>query len=250
METEPVITNECVESLVDEFDAITPTSEIISEVEPETEDETETEEDDLPEGCITPDPKTASLIHDVIAVAGEFKPLHKKLATIIEAHRAEIVLLKSKFGVRKGCAGSPMLIGKEAMTWEEFVVFYFDVSSRRLNQLLDVRDDKDTRLVTETPDSEKPLYKRGYDAAMAKVNPDGKATTQPAKQELQQETAKTQTLELRSTKLHLELVGLMDMVEKAGDRVPFPLTQYLRDLRKRLDALDANRGEKDDEGKK
>jgi hypothetical protein len=141
----------------DELDTLTP--EMFSEVEPES----------LPEGTVIPDRETACLIADVLSAAQEFRPIHQKLKDVVKKHRTKIVLLKNKFGVRMGTQGYPLLIGKAPMFWEEFVNFYFGVTSRRLNQLLDVRDEKETTaLVTLTPDEEKPLYKKGVRAGLQK----------------------------------------------------------------------------------
>jgi hypothetical protein len=138
--------------LLDEMDAILPrTSENISEVH-------------LPEGTVVPDKETAGLSEDVVSAANEFRPLHEKLKTVIETHSTKIVLLKSKFGVRMGHPGYPMLVGESPMMWEEFVGFYFGVTARRLNQLLDVRDEKSSLTITQTPDTEKSLYRKGLAA--------------------------------------------------------------------------------------
>lgn len=152
----------------DELDDLT--SEKFSEVKPANRNADDEEEIDLPEDTVLPDKETQSLIADVIKVGKEFQPAHKKLNTIIKVQRAKIVFLKIKFGVRQGVAGYPLLITsngrKTAMLWDEFVLFYFGVTSRRLNQLLDVKDDKDTRTTTKPSDEEKPLYKKGYNTAM------------------------------------------------------------------------------------
>lgn len=155
----------------DELDGLT--SEIISEVEPD-EPETEGEPEVLPEGTAEPDEETAHLIADVIKVADEFRPAHTKLKKIIEANRVKIVLLKNKFGVKKGSAGHHLLIGakgkKTPMLWEGFVIFYFDVTPKRINQLLDVDDEKDGKTIVKPAEHEKPLYKKGYAAAMTEAN--------------------------------------------------------------------------------
>lgn len=125
--------------------------------------------DALPEETLVPDAETKALIADVIAAADEFRPVHQKLKDVVEKHRTKIVLLKDKFGVRQGTRGCPVLVCETPMYWEDFVVHYFDVTPRRLNQLLDVKDDKDTRgIVTQTPDEEKPLYKKGFRAGLQK----------------------------------------------------------------------------------
>jgi len=119
--------------------------------------------------ALTPDAEMSALITDVISAAAEFRPLHQKLTTLIEAHRTKIILLKSKFDVRAGMRGNPVMVGKSAMYWEDFVIHYFDVTPHRLNQLLDTKDEKDEKgTVVRTPDEEKPLFKKGLSAGERK----------------------------------------------------------------------------------
>jgi hypothetical protein len=123
------------------------------------------------EGAIAPDQDTVDLIEEVIQIAADFKPIHEKLKTIVEKGRCKISCLKSAFGVRQGCAGHPLIIAKQTFTWEEFVQTYFGVTPRRLNQLLDSKDEKDTRrTVVKTPDEEKELYKKGKAAGKAEAD--------------------------------------------------------------------------------
>jgi hypothetical protein len=155
----------------DELDGLT--SENFSEVEPD-EPETEKQVEDFPEGAKFPDEETVNLIACVIKLADDFKPAHTKLKNIIEANRVKILLLKDKFGVRKGWAGHHLLVGrsgkKTPMLWADFVLFYFDVTPKRINQLLDVEDEKERSLTIKFRDDEKPLFKKGYAAAMEEAN--------------------------------------------------------------------------------
>jgi hypothetical protein len=135
------------------------TLEKISEVEP----------DELPEDTAEPDAETSDLLAAVIRVAHEFRPCHTKLSIIIDEHRAKIVSLKRKFGVHQGSRGHRLLIPKDGknvpLYWDDFVVFYFGVTSRRLNQLLEVKDDPELGITRiKKPDVEKPLYKKGFEA--------------------------------------------------------------------------------------
>jgi hypothetical protein len=147
--------------LLDEMDAAMGkprTSEKISEVD----------DMDFPEGTTVPDKETLTLIADVIAAADEFRPVHQKLKDVVSAHRTKITLLKSKFGIRMGHAGHRVVVGNSAMMWEEFVTHYFGVTPRRLNQLLDVKDDKSDLTIVQTPDEEKSLFKKGVATAERK----------------------------------------------------------------------------------
>jgi hypothetical protein len=122
---------------------------------------------DWPEGTITPDKEMTALITDVIGAADEFRPMHEKLKDVIERHRTKIILLKSFFGVRKGRRGNPVLLPghKSGMYWDEFVDKYFGVTAHRLNELLSVKDEKDTLTsIVRTPDEDKSLYKKGLAA--------------------------------------------------------------------------------------
>jgi len=168
--------------------------------------------------ALTPDAEMSALITDVISAAAEFRPLHQKLTTLIEAHRTKIILLKSKFDVRAGMRGNPVMVGKSAMYWEDFVIHYFDVTPHRLNQLLNAKDDKDEKgTVVRTPDEEKPLFKKGlsagerkYEGAKKKYEDDLRETTRrlthlevtPEARELAQ---KVFTLEMSIKKRDAEL---------------------------------------------
>jgi hypothetical protein len=144
-----------------------PASEIISEVERPNEEEAD---DFMVEDAVIPNLETKLLVEEVIHIGCEFKPAHEKLKVIIEKHRFKILSLKEAFGVRQGCGGAHLIIGHEPFNWEEFILTYFGVTSRRLNQLLDARDSKNTHLiVVPTPETEKPLFKKGKIAGIAEA---------------------------------------------------------------------------------
>ena len=161
----------------DELDTLT--SENISEVaqpDIQTSEEISEAEENLPEETERSNKETSDLIAVVIRVADEFRPCHTKLGIIIDEHRAKIVALKRKFGVHQGSRGHRLIIPKDGknvpLYWDDFVVFYFGVTSRRLNQLLEVRDDPELGITRiKKPDVEKPLYKKGFEAGKKENQP-------------------------------------------------------------------------------
>jgi hypothetical protein len=146
-----------------------PVSGELTEPSGTTLEEISEAEENLPEETERPNKETSDLIAVVIRVADEFRPCHTKLGIIIDEHRAKIVALKRKFGVHRGSRGHRLLIPKDGknvpLYWDDFVVFHFGVTSRRLNQLLEVKDDQELGITRfKRPDVEKPLYKRGFEA--------------------------------------------------------------------------------------
>jgi hypothetical protein len=142
--------------LLDDMEAVTLSSAKIAEVD----------ETDWPEGTVTPDQETAGLIEDVILAGDEVRPLHQKLNKVVDKHRTKIVLLKDKFGVRKGTRGHAVVVRKVPMYWDDFTLFCFDATAHRMNQLLNVKDETSSlTTIVKTPDEEKYLYKKGAEAA-------------------------------------------------------------------------------------
>jgi len=94
-------------------------------------------------GCAFPDNcDHGRLLAAVIAAGEEFKAIHKKLSELFDGGlREQIEALKADvFGVSKGVSGRQVLVQKKLMCWSEFCLFCFGVSSRRINQLLDIED--------------------------------------------------------------------------------------------------------------
>jgi hypothetical protein len=95
------------------------------------------------EGCAFPDNcDHGRLLEAVMAAGEEFKAIHKKLRELFDGGlREQIEALKADvFGVSKGVSGRQVLVQKKLMCWSEFCLFCFGVSSRRINQLLDIED--------------------------------------------------------------------------------------------------------------
>lgn len=89
------------------------------------------------------------LIAAVIAVGQEFKPLHKKLSSIFTPEvRAQIESLKTTvFNAVQGTSGQPIEVNGKTIYWSTFVVEYFGVSTRRINQLLDNDEARNERRI-------------------------------------------------------------------------------------------------------
>jgi hypothetical protein len=82
------------------------------------------------------------LLAVVIAAGEEFKVIHKKLTELFDGGlREQVEALKADvFRVSRGVSGRQVLVQKKLMCWSEFCLFCFGVSSRRINQLLDILD--------------------------------------------------------------------------------------------------------------
>jgi hypothetical protein len=87
------------------------------------------------------------LINDVIHAGGDYKTIHSKLTHIFDGDGGECSVgrkvqeLKLKvWKVSKGVAGVEVNVNGTMMDWTEFVKFAFDITPRRLNQLLDIED--------------------------------------------------------------------------------------------------------------
>jgi hypothetical protein len=94
-------------------------------------------------GCAFPDNcDHGRLLAAVIAAGEEFKAIHKKLTELFDGGlREQVEALKANvFCVSRGVSGRQVLVQKKLMCWSEFCLFCFGVSSRRINQLLDIED--------------------------------------------------------------------------------------------------------------
>jgi hypothetical protein len=98
-----------------------------------------------------PTAEEQKVLAKLTAVGAEFKPLHKKLGEIFtEEVRRTIALVKlDVFEVRQGSAGRVVLIAHDhkpvELDWNGYCLWAFDVTARRINQLLDTDDAKAER---------------------------------------------------------------------------------------------------------
>jgi len=78
----------------------------------------------------------------------EYKKMHEKLTKLFDRIRPSVQALKdSVFRIRKGVSGRAVAIGGIAVSWEEYCHHTFGVSARRINQLLEIDDRNDDRIV-------------------------------------------------------------------------------------------------------
>jgi hypothetical protein len=96
--------------------------------------------------------KEEKKVLDIIIAAGnEFKPLHKKLGEIFTLEmRQNIAALKQNvFECTQGSAGRVVMIDHDPqpleLDWNGFCLWAFDVTARRINQLLDTEEARDAR---------------------------------------------------------------------------------------------------------
>jgi hypothetical protein len=82
---------------------------------------------------IIPTGETLENLHDVLGFAQRFRSVFDE----INMWREPINKLKSDFGVRQGCAGKRMQIGEKTYDWDEFCRHFFNLSPRRVNELLE-----------------------------------------------------------------------------------------------------------------
>jgi len=75
----------------------------------------------------------------VISFGGRYKTLAKEMDTGI---RRDIGTLKKAFGIAQGTTGRSLNINGKMMKWDEFCDEYFDLTPHRVNQLLQIHDDK------------------------------------------------------------------------------------------------------------
>jgi hypothetical protein len=113
------------------------------------------------------------LIDDVIQVGGDYKVLHSKLTRIFDGDgsecsvRRKVEELKLRvWKVSKGVAGVKVDVNGTAMDWTEFVKFAFDITPRRLNQLLDIEDAPLPKPKPKEKKSWVKMEKADYDKAM------------------------------------------------------------------------------------
>ena len=95
-----------------------------------------------------PNDEESKLILAVDEAGTEFKMMHEKLTKLFDRIRPSVQTLKDNvFRVRKGASGRAVAIGKIAVSWEEYCHHTFSVSARRINQLLEIDDRNDDRIV-------------------------------------------------------------------------------------------------------
>jgi hypothetical protein len=82
---------------------------------------------------IIPTGETLENLNDVLGFAQRFRSVFDE----INMWREPIKKLKSDFGVRQGCAGKRMQIGERTYDWDEFCRHFFNLSARRVNELLE-----------------------------------------------------------------------------------------------------------------
>jgi len=98
-----------------------------------------------------PTAEEQKVLAKLTAVGAEFKPLHKKLGEIFTGEvRRTIALVKlDVFEVQQGSAGRVVLIAHDhkpvELDWNGYCLWAFDVTARRINQLLDIDDAKAER---------------------------------------------------------------------------------------------------------
>jgi hypothetical protein len=78
-------------------------------------------------------------VDTLIMFSHAFKSFNKSLTP--EVTKAAMVV-KAAFGVRQGCQGRTLLVEGEEMEWKKFVKKYFDITPRRFNQIMDLKDDE------------------------------------------------------------------------------------------------------------
>jgi hypothetical protein len=95
-----------------------------------------------------PNDEESKLILTVNEAGTEFKKVHEKLTKLFDRIRPSVQALKDNvFRVRKGVSGRAVAIGEIAVSWEEYCHHTFGVSARRINQLLEIDDRNDDRIV-------------------------------------------------------------------------------------------------------
>jgi hypothetical protein len=95
-----------------------------------------------------PNDEESKLILAVDEAGKEYKKMHEKLTKLFDRIRPSVQALKDNvFRVRKGVSGRAVAIGVIAVSWEEYCQHTFGVGARRINQLLEIDDRNDDRIV-------------------------------------------------------------------------------------------------------
>jgi hypothetical protein len=95
-----------------------------------------------------PNDDESKLILAVDEAGTEYKVMHEKLTKLFDRIRPSVLALKDNvFRVRKGVSGRAVVIGGIAVSWEEYCCHTFGVCPRRINQLLEIDDRNDDRIV-------------------------------------------------------------------------------------------------------
>jgi len=134
-----------------------------------------------------PNDEESKLILAVNEAGTEYKKMHEKLTKLFDRIRPSVLALKDNvFRVRKGVSGRAVAIGGIAVSWEEYCHHTFSVGARRINQLLEIDDRNDDRIVIPPVKkhhlTEQQLqgmlddkYEEGVAAGAAGVEDEGKA---------------------------------------------------------------------------
>jgi hypothetical protein len=150
--------------MADELNEIS-TAEI-AELEDEMEDVGGQDDDYVDDGVyhsIKPDATTKKLLAEIASNKDRFR----SACDVIDQLRPSIIALKTKFKVRQGHKGIGIFIEECAQytQWNEYCQYMFGVTAHRMNQLLNEKD-KPFAAAVKKPDCEKPMFKKGYKAAV------------------------------------------------------------------------------------
>lgn len=145
-------------------------SEVTSEEISEVTDDQEDVADEYQPTIVKADEQTLALHAQCKEFAGRFHSLCDE----IETYRSPILTLRKKFGVKQGCSGNVISfpdLGE--VLWSQYCDKVFKLTPRRVNQLLDTKDETPANVVKErVPDDEKPLYQKGHRAGYQKAMDD------------------------------------------------------------------------------
>jgi hypothetical protein len=178
-----------------------------------------------------------AVIAKVLVIAKDFRTAKR----LVEDNKHVILKLREMFGVSQGSAGKKLDIEGNQIYWETFVTSYFGCTTRWMNELLGVK--KEVPETATKPDSEKPLWKKGFQAG--RESTPGHEDIQKAIEEGINGKYEVKIVELEkklessSVTYKSMLVKLLDEIETVGEKVPASLTQLAKNMRLELPKPDA-----------
>lgn len=182
-----------------------------------------------------------TLLKEILPVAAKFSMNFATAKELIGKHKPQILKLREKFGVSKGTSGKKLDVEGNSIYWSEFVDEYFGCSQHWLNVQLGVKKEASSSPSEKKPDSEKPLYKKGFSDGRESV-----ANVEEVKASIKDGVNKKYERQVFELEKKLEktiphqkmLVKLLDEIEKVGDRVPLTLIETAKKMRSELKAKD------------
>lgn len=125
------------------------------------------------------DAYTQTLIDEVLSYGNEFKAIYVKLSKLFDNIRPQVQMLKDNvFKVTQGSEGVEININGTMMDWPTFCADVFGVGTKRVNQLLEIKD-RGHQLTSE-PKKRVSMTEAEFEQHIAEAREEGKKNADPA----------------------------------------------------------------------